>query len=109
MTSLPPNADGTPILPEEATALANRPAPEPQLRETLTLWIDPSSRYVRKLESVFPISPDSMMMYAYSYGCGVDPHSQPTPTRGPMPQSGSMVTTLVLTRLNDPSIALPKP
>jgi hypothetical protein len=107
-TALPPNADGTPIPPEEATALANA-APEPQLRETLTLWIDPSSRFVRKLESVFPISPDSMVAYFYRYGCGVDPHSQLTPTRGPMPQSGSMVTTLVYTRLNDPSITLPKP
>jgi hypothetical protein len=125
----PANTDGTPMPPDEATQIAQedataeaqffaKSAPEPI--ETLSLWIDPNSEYIQKLQSVFELAPaatssgtssstHSAVLVAYEYPCGVDPHSQPTPTLRPMPQSGESVTTVLITRLNDPSITLPKP
>ena len=100
LSSLPPDSKETPIQVESDSG--KKP-------NTLSLWIDKKLNYVRKLQSVHQFTGESSFIWGYEYGCGENPHTQPTPTIPLMPDEGTFTMTLIYSRFNDPSITLPKP
>ena len=99
------------LLPPGATVTTGE---DDEARRTLSLWIDaeasPEASYVRKLEHTFHFSRTRDMLFAYmEYGCGEVPPVGPTPTLPPFRDEGNWTTTVVYSRLNDPSLALPRP
>ncbi|MDQ3705723.1 MAG: hypothetical protein M3437_10960 [Chloroflexota bacterium] len=97
------------LMPPDATEIVDE-SEDAEEQSTLSLWIDTADSYVRKLEHTFHFSPASDMLLSYAgYGCGVEPSNGPTPTIPSLPEKSTWTTTIVYSRLNDPSVTLPKP
>ncbi|HEY0071550.1 MAG TPA: hypothetical protein VGE04_16415 [Chloroflexia bacterium] len=97
----------------DATAVTVTDAGKKEEARTLSLWIDADAgadaSYVRKLEYTFYFSPMWGVNFGFmDYGCGEVPPDGPTPTMPPFPE-GTWTTTVVYSRLNDPTLALPTP
>jgi len=104
---LPPEFQGTPSMIE---------FPKDTLDHTVDLWVDPSTGYLRKHETGFRFSSSSSstsgsdLLISYSISkCSVPRLDNFTPTIPPLPSEGATVSTILLSRINDPSITLPTP
>jgi hypothetical protein len=102
------------FMPTDATAVTVGDEGKKEEARTLSLWIDADAdadaSYVRKLEYTFHFSPIGDMVFGFmEYGCGEVPPDGPTPTMPPFPGEGTWTTTVVYSRLNDPTLTLPTP